>query len=261
MKTVTSGVRTINSLPNIEVYVSRMQKSMMDKMFFIDKVFEPIDNIIDFGCANGILINAMRFLFPEYNYLGYDISYDMISKAKELLPECDFYTDWDSIPVDADATLINISSTLHEVYSYGDEASVAQFYERIFGSGFKYIAIRDMMLSKGIKTLSDPEDVKLARKLYPEKLAEYESHWGSITERFNLIHYLLKYSYTENWEREVRENYLPISVEDFMSLIPDSYEVVYSEHYVLPYIKQQIKKDSGINLNDATHFKILLKRK
>jgi len=59
----------------------------------------------------------------------------------------------------------------------------------------------------------------------------------------------------------VNENYLPITVEELMQLIPQEYEVVYSEHYVLPYVKQQIRRDSGIELKDATHFKILLKRK
>jgi len=33
-----------------------MQKSALDKMFFMDKVFEPFDAIVDFGCANGKLI-------------------------------------------------------------------------------------------------------------------------------------------------------------------------------------------------------------
>lgn len=251
----------MEKVSNLEVYVQRMQKSFMDKMFFIDKIFEPIDAILDFGCANGVLIRAMQYLFPEYAYVGYDISEDMIEKAKELLPECKFYKNWEEIDLDPKETLINISSTLHEVYSYGNEASVAEFWDRVFGSGFQYIAIRDMMVSKTATGKADPSDVEKARGLYPEKLAEYESIWGSIEERFNLIHYLLKYSYTENWEREVNENYLPITVEELTALIPEEYEVVYSEHYVLPYVKQQIKRDSGIELKDATHFKILLKKK
>ena len=248
-------------LNDIEVYVQRMQKSFLDKMFFIDKIFEPVDNIIDFGCANGVLIRAMSFLFPEYKYIGYDISEDMIEKAKELVPECSFHTRWNDIEADFTSSLLNISSTLHEVYSYGTKESVDEFWDRVFGSGFKYIAIRDMMLSDSIGLMSDDRDVERARGLFPEKLKEYESLWGPVNIRFNLIHYLLKYSYTENWDREVRENYLPVTVEALLAKIPPEYEIVYKEHYVLPYVKQQIKKDSGIELNDATHFKILLKRR
>lgn len=251
----------MEKLNDIEVYVQRMQKSFLDKMFFIDKIFEPVEDIIDFGCANGVLIRAMQFLFPEHGYIGYDINEDMIKKAMALVPECRFYTDWNDIKADKSKALLNVSSTLHEVYSYGTKESVAEFWNRAFNSGFKYIAIRDMMLSESIDILSASEDVEKVRTLYPEKLKEYESIWGSVENRFNLIHYLLKYSYTENWEREVRENYLPITVEELLKLIPDEYEIVYKEHYVLPYIKQQVKKDCGIALTDPTHFKILLKRK
>lgn len=251
----------MEELKDIEVYINRMQKSFMDKMFFIDKIFEPIENIVDFGCANGILIRAMHFLFPEYNYIGYDISEAMIKKAEVLVPECAFFTEWNKIEVPFEQSLLNISSTLHEVYSYGDETSISEFWNRVFSSGFKYIAIRDMMLSDNIKLMSDEEDISKVKKLYPNKLNEYESIWGPVNIRFNLLHYLLKYSYTENWEREVRENYLPVTVEALLEKIPDDYEIVYKEHYVLPYIKQQIKKDCGINLNEATHFKILLKKK
>ncbi len=251
----------MEKLNDIEVYVQRMQKSFLDKMFFIDKIFEPVESIIDFGCANGVLIRAMSFLFPEYKYIGYDISREMIEKAKELVPECSFYTEWDEINANFGSSLLNISSTLHEVYSYGTKESVDLFWNRVFGSGFKYIAIRDMMLSDSIGLMSDEEDAMRVRGLYPEKLEEYESLWGPVSMRFNLIHYLLKYSYTENWAREVRENYLPLTVEGLLAKIPSDYEIVYKEHYVLPYIKQQIKKDCGVELEDSTHFKILLKRK
>ncbi|MCH5187361.1 MAG: methyltransferase domain-containing protein [Oscillospiraceae bacterium] len=251
----------MDKLNDIEVYVKRMQKSFMDKMFFIDKIFEPIENVIDFGCANGIMIHAMQYLFPEYNYIGYDISEDMIEKAKELVPGCEFHTEWDEIKTPFASSLLNISSTIHEVYSYGTEESVNEFWNRVFNSGFKYIAIRDMMLSDNIKLMSDEADVAKAKQLFPDKLKEYEKIWGPVNIRFNLIHYLLKYSYTENWEREVRENYLPITVETLLAKIPSDYEIVYKEHYVLPYVKQQIKKDCGIDLNDATHFKVLLKKK
>lgn len=250
----------MEKVADLEVYSQRMQRSFLDKLFFADKVFEPIDTILDFGCANGVLIGAMQGLFPEYHYVGYDISEDMIRKARERVPGAVFCQEWEELPVRPETTLLNISSTIHEVYSYGDEASVRLFWQRVFGSGFKYVAIRDMMISENIAPLADPEDVEKARRLFPEKLAEYESIWGSIENRKDLIHYLLKYSYTENWDREVRENYLPLSVEGSLEHIPDDYEIVYSEHYVLPYIRHQVRKDSGITLKDATHFKILLKK-
>ena len=48
-----------------------MQKSVLDKLFFIDKVFEPVESIVDFGCANGELIKAIYALFGDkYKYYG-----------------------------------------------------------------------------------------------------------------------------------------------------------------------------------------------
>ena len=46
-------------IKDLNTYTSRMQKSVHDKMFFLDKVFEPISNVVDFGCANGEIIKAL----------------------------------------------------------------------------------------------------------------------------------------------------------------------------------------------------------
>ena len=44
----------------LDTYVKRMEKSCLDKLFFLDKIYDPIHTILDFGCANGALIQAMR---------------------------------------------------------------------------------------------------------------------------------------------------------------------------------------------------------
>jgi ribosomal protein L11 methylase PrmA len=248
-------------LKNIDVYIQRMERSLADKLFFLERITDPIQNILDFGCANGVLIQALKQACPEYSYVGYDISEEMVQLARAALPDCKICREWDEIDLDAAKTLINVSSTVHEVYAYGTKESVSEFWDRVFSSGFQYIAIRDMMLSERSLTKTDARDVEKIRGLYPAKLAEYENIWGSVEEKRNFIHYLLKYRYTENWEREVNENYLPITVEEMLSLIPPTYEIVYMDHYVLPFIRQCIKEDSGIILEDATHIKLLLKRK
>lgn len=109
----------MQNLSDINKYVQRMEKSLLDKMFFMDKLFDPIENILDFGCANGVLIRALSYLFPEHNYIGYDISEEMIDLAKNIVPEATFFSDWNDIKVSPESTVLNISSTLHEVYSYG----------------------------------------------------------------------------------------------------------------------------------------------
>lgn len=250
-------------ISNLNVYISRMQKSVLDKMFFVDKVFDPFSNILDFGCANGDLIKALQSLFDEYRYIGYDISEQMLSVARINVPSAEFCSGWDEIKVDFKDTLLNISSTLHEVYSYCTKTEINEFWKRVFESGFKYIAFRDMMLSDAEQMKANSEQYNLIVKNdnYADKLKDYESVWGKISTQHDLIHYLLKYKYTENWEREVRENYVPITLEQLLDIIPDSYEITYCNHYTLPYTAWQIKNDFGIELTTPTHIKLILRRK
>ena len=37
--------------------------------------------------------------------------------------------------------------------------------------------------------------------------------------------------------------------------------IVYEEEYVLPFLKEQVKKDFGYEIKDNTHIKLLLKKK
>ena len=250
-------------ISNLNIYMNRMQKSVLDKMFFIDKIFVPFSNIVDFGCANGELIKALQSLFSEYRYIGYDISDEMLSVARDNVSSAEFYSNWNEIKVNFEDSLLNISSTLHEVYSYSSKEEVDEFWKRVFESGFKYIAIRDMMLSDmdqmGID--ADQHSLVINNENYADKLKDYESVWGKISNQYDLVHYLLKYKYTENWEREVRENYVPITIEQLLEIVPDRYEITYLNHFTLPYTAWQIKNDFDIDLTTPTHIKMILRRK
>lgn len=250
-------------IKNMNMYINSMQKSVLDKMFFIDKVFEPFTNIVDFGCANGELIKALHSLFSEYRYIGYDISDDMLREAKENIPFADLYSDWDRIDADFSDSLLNISSTLHEVYSYSTPAEIETFWDRVFTGSFKYISIRDMMLTEGDKGVADKQQLAAVTedKVYAAKLKDYINVWGEIKTQHDLVHYLLKYRYTDNWGREVRENYVPITVEELLARIPDNYEVVYKDHFTLPYTQWRIQDDFGFILSTPTHIKLILRRK
>lgn len=37
----------------------------------------------------------------------------------------------------------------------------------------------------------------------------------------------MKYKWVENWAREVRENYFPITIEEFLSKVPNNYVIDY----------------------------------
>lgn len=255
----------MNQISNIDIYVSGMQKSLEDKLFFIDKVY-GIDKVIDFGCADGSLLREMYKINPNLNYIGYDNNIAMILQSR-IATNCEKFknirfTDKYAFSNTKNA-LLNLSSVVHEVYSYSQPDYINTFWNQVFYQDFKYIAIRDFCISKSINRQVDINDyTKLIQSADNGQINDYESIWGSLRDNRNLVHFLMKYRYIENWDREVRENYFPITLETLLSMIPTyKYEIVYFEDYILPFTKNKVKEDFDIDLHDNTHVKILLKRK
>jgi hypothetical protein len=258
-------------IKDLDIYTSRMAKSMIDKIYFMDKVDATV--FVDYGCADASLILTLARLFPDFTFIGYDISSEMIASAKKncasVKANTFFTTKWEEAVAYAkskskgkakDRCLI-ISSVIHEVYSYSDEAGINEFWSRVWSDDFGHVAIRDMMVSETTSRPSDPLIVARIKQLdKPYKIKDWESQWGSLNENWSLVHYLLTYKYEENWEREYRENYLPISLERFMKMIPRKYVPEYIEHFTLPYLRQVVLTDFGIQLQDRTHLKIILKK-
>ena len=122
-------------------------------------------------------------MFGEYRYIGYDISDEMLCVARENVPSAEFYSDWNEIHVEYRETLLNISSTLHEVYSYSSHEEIEEFWSRVFCSGFKYITIHDMALSDTEQMKADTEQYNLTinNENHADKLNDYESVWGKIS--------------------------------------------------------------------------------
>lgn len=258
-------------IADMESYNLAMSKSMIDKMFFMDKIDESVTTVFDFGCANGVLIGTLARLFPEMTYVGYDLDEDMIRQAAERCKDCrnvflfsslTAFHDWArEQKLDFKKTALNLSSLIHEVYSYGTPQSIEDFWRFVTATGFGYIVIRDMCLDISAHRPALKEDVIKVRSSYDlNMIAQFEALHGSITDNRNLIHFLLKYRYTDNWEREVNENYLPVSVEDVMGKISagkEKYRLIYFDHYILPFLARSVKKDFDIVLKDYTHVKFI----
>lgn len=51
-----------------------------------------------------------------------------------------------------------------------------------------------------------------------------------------------------------------ITVEELLSSISPKYTIQYKKLYILPFTKNQIKKDFDIELKDTTHIKLILKK-
>ncbi|MEL6312160.1 MAG: methyltransferase, partial [Pseudomonadota bacterium] len=224
---------------SLDGYTARMKKTLLDKAFFIDKI--DAETVVDYGCADGELIAFLQALFPEKTYVGFDPDVAMLERARTRVPGAQFAATWDDVPGDdapdgdcADQALV-LSSVVHEVYAYSTAEEVRTFWDRVFDSGFAFIALRDMVPSTAVDRRADLNDVaRIYRHADMNRLKRFESVWGTIENNKALLHWLLKYRYTDNWEREVEENYLPLYRENLLAMIPDTYEIIYAEHFTLP---------------------------
>jgi len=250
-------------------YNDKMAKSLIDKIYFLDKV--DADVFVDFGCADGRMLSFIEKVFPGVTLIGYDNDPEMIELAKlaSMNSGILFTSDWSEVVKAVEShkaagrrTCLVLSSIIHEAYSYLSSAELDAMWNRVWGNDgvrFDAVAIRDMMVSRTTSRPSDPIAVARVRQVFDlDKLGEWESNWGSIDENWSLTHFLLTYQYTANWDREVKENYLPTAYEDFLRSIPRHYIPTFKEHFTLPYLRRQVRKDFGIELADRTHIKLIL---
>lgn len=255
-------------IADIQSYIDGMGLSMKDKLNF---VFDNVnfDVIVDFGCADGSYLANMSRLNPKAKLIGYDLDPTMLSKAKSILGKDAILTDnWDEVRTAVQSyksPLLNLSSVIHEVYSYSNSNTIKFFWEKqVFGGDFKFISIRDMIPSSVVSKSEMNEfkdEVKKVRRLSdPKYLKSFEDKWGTINDNYRtFMHYLLKYKYIENWDREVNENYLPVSLETLKSKIPSNYKIAYEDNFVLPYLQSQVNKDFGIHITHPTHTKLIIR--
>ena len=97
------------------------------------------------------------------------------------------------------------------------------------------------------------------------QLAEFEKIHGSTQSMKQSIHFLLKYRWKVNWNREVNENYFPIYVEDLIGALSlrkyfydaGTYKIDYLERFQVSYLMECIKNDFGITFEDFTHVKAI----
>lgn len=250
-------------IKNMDVYNAGMRKSMLDKIWWLDKIDDSIKTIVDYGCADGALLSMVGEMNPDFDLFGYDFNDDMIDLACNNVPDGVFASNYGvicSITPEKDKAILIASSVFHEIENYSYD--VTSEYDRIFNNDYKYIAIRDMFMSEKSYGISDKLTVAKVRQQFDyKKIQEFESHIGPLEYNENLLQFFLTYRYEANWDREVRENYFPHTIEQFLSKVPEHYEVVHFEHYILPFVREQVWKDFGVQLTDPTHGKILLRLK
>ena len=264
-------------IKNYDIYNSEMEKGMKDKLFFIKFLNPDLSyTFIDFGCANGKLLEQLSKIRENSDdlYIGYDKSPDMISFAKSQwngIGHILFTTHWDDCLGLKNPILI-LSSVIHEVISYGTKPEIDNFWDVVFKSNFDYIFIRDMCCSKTMnrevpksygenwfwdKLYADNEH----NEFFVQQVKQFEDKWGSVFTVKNFLHFLLKYRYVVNWDRELQENYFALSQKELLSRIASSdYDVLNFSRFQLPIIKKYTHSTTN-TIMDSTHVKVALTKR
>ena len=254
----------MTEIKNFNVYNQRMSAAMVDKLFFMDKIdIDEVDTVIDFGCADGELL---KLLPPQWDKIGVDNNPEMIRQARINCSDARYYSSLkDAVKHKTDKTLLIFSSVWHEIFHYCTKDEINEIYDEFsMHNNFKFIVIRDMCKFCMGDTPAKKEDIELIRnnphgKLFDDFHQKFLGGRQLITEN-DLIHYLLKYRYEENWDRECTENYFSMKEEYFTrALLLFNYEIIYYERFVLPYIKETVLQDFNYKIKYPTHIKLIFR--
>lgn len=260
-------------------YNAEMAKVMEDKMFFKDLIPEHPDVIVDFGCADGTMIENLYkrgFGHNQSTYIGYDISESMIELARSKFPFAPehgsviFTNSWNTVDeyvkTRGNTSVLILSSVIHEVYSYCTNDKVQEFWDRVLNTGFTYVVIRDMAYSVDIYRETSKWNLErvMSDKLFGKKsvlLKQFEERWGSIEHNQNFVHYMLKHKWLVNWNREVAENYLSVSVYELLLKFRNTgmYEPLYMQRF-RPLQDAVYERFNQVCMDDYTHIKLIMKR-
>ena len=272
---------------NIKSYNENMAKGMEDKLFFLSKLNFKKDKsylFVDFGCADGVLLDTLYGIMEANDincyFIGYDISDTMIELAKTKFSHYPTYnviftTDWKKVEekvktYSAMESVLILSSVIHEVYSYAniENNDIFNFWKNVRNTGFKYVCVRDMMCSEDINRKPEEDIINEVMEHIPFATTisliktDFEKKWGSIHENNkNLVHFLLKYRWQINWERELNEDYFPIYISELLDRMNEKYNLIYFNRFRVPFLDKCFKEDFNIELNDFTHIKAIFKLK
>ena len=181
-------------MKDFNAYIKFMEKSIQDKLFFLDKIdLSSFDYTLDFGCANGVLINTICDDYKNVKFIGYDKSEKMINLAKNTQKENTFFcTDFDKIKnqLTNKKYVIIFSSVLHEL-AQSDYDFVLSTMQNSSA-----VVIRDMYFDK---TQNCAFDTKILKNYDKNDyfVLNFEQKYGKIDNLLNLYHYFLKYTYTQ----------------------------------------------------------------
>ncbi len=226
--------------------------------------------VLDVGCANGAVTLALAEIFPKIKFLGIDLNEHFLNRASEearakKLKNVRFEKIYlrDLLACSEKFDAVSFVSVLHEFFTYGEGISsvlkaLADAHELLRPGG--EIIVRDMILEEYAKHtafgVADNLNKISRRKNLLKMKKDFEQRFGKIKNIYRLNHFLLKYMYKENWTRESKENYVPVTFEEYENIFKLlGMELQFKDSYLLPYLKTKWQKDFGLSDEEISPLK------
>ena len=240
---------------NYNVYLAGMEKSKSDKLFFLDYIdINSYDVIIDFGCGQGEIIRVCAEATNKPVCYGIDKDGFMrhVAGVNCSHVRCIFEESLENLPIKDDKDILLIfSSVLHEVEGYWE--TLEKFI--LSHSGHITVVIRDMYFDNlKNEKIGNHEHAMIIKNSNLRMLGEFVEKYGLTTKK-DMYHYLLKYSYIDNWDLELQENYFSFDWDRLTS----KGKAIMDLKYTLPFKKERVKYDFGVDLDLPTHRKLIIK--
>ncbi len=250
-------------MKNLNGYIRKLEKGMEDKLFFLKHIdIEEYSLIVEFGCANGRLLRRIEPVInkQETKLVGFDINEEILEIAKNISPEMTFTSKWDEVlnylKETKKKSLIIFSSVWHEIS--------ADYHEKIFEEMKKFscIVIRDMKAPiTGAEPIDAPTRERI-KKMVPEwQFKEFEDKWGRIDNKKTLYRFLLMYTYLDNWENEIKEDYFSTPWAEINWALEKDFSIIYLNSYTLEYKKEEIARIFHHTMHDITHHQVIYVKK
>lgn len=257
----------MNEIKNPQVYLDRMSKPLLEKLKVSKYFSKNTKSVLDVGCADGTVTLVLADVFPSINFVGIDLDESFVKKAnskigdrKNVVFEHAFLRERLADSQRFDVVLF--CSVLHEFFTYGEGISTVvkalSDAREILNPGGE-IVIRDMVLyeytSKSQLWL-EPILKKVRKDSLVPMIDDFERYFGKMDSIKQVNHFLLKYMYTDNWAREVKENYVPVSFEVYDKIFELlGMEVSFQRSSTIPYLKDKWREDFGFTNDEVDGFR------
>ena len=255
-----------------DTYCDGLARSITDKCWWIDKLDDTIDTVVDLGCGEGSVIQMVGETCRFRRLIGVEPNDELRRRASDKNPDAEFVKNLGelySIPqIDGGVAVCVINSVCHEILTYEGAIAFHNLLLELDKIGFKYIAIRDMcMPDRGFDRMDLFSNDNLPKWIMEEWIdfrIEWEKNpiYRNYTYKQALLEFLLKYNYRDNWEREKAERYLWYWHNSAEVYLGADYYIDYNSTFSIPQQQRRIRRDFGVDVAQLhTHRKMLFTRK